>query len=282
LANILLLVKNWMTIPAGKPSVTGDISCLMSLDAPIHPFAYRTHAHSLGSVITGYVYNSDTNVYKEIAKGSPQWPQAFYPMKEDVVVKSGEYLIARCTYNTTQITQGVRIGMTAGDEMCNLYIMYYTTRENSRYRMCMSDSYPTLSKNLPRSSKEPPPYNAMLEQKAKSHVKSKDLGEVTDDDNDSQKRTGRRKGDLDRPVGNEAAVDTGEKIYEIKMPGALPDKNDDYLCSAFSIKNMTRGAKGKTIHVTAFNAEATASKAHHLILQKCKQPYKVEGQIWYA
>ena len=61
-----------------------------------------------------------------------------------------------------------------------------------------------------------------------------------------------------------------ERHFEIRMPGARPTKHDDYLCSAFSIKNMTRGNAGgnqKKVYVTAFNAEATASKAHHLILQ---------------
>ena len=55
--------------------------------------------------------------------------------------------------------------------------------------------------------------------------------------------------------------------FEIRMPGARPTKHDDYLCSAFSIKKMTQGTGGKKVYVTAFNAEATASKAHHLILQ---------------
>ena len=89
------MAKNWMTIPPGKETVTGDMSCLMKLGSPIHPFAFRTHAHSLGSVITGYRYRADTEEYTEIAKGSPQWPQAFYPTKGDFEVKSGDYLVAR-------------------------------------------------------------------------------------------------------------------------------------------------------------------------------------------
>ena len=61
----------------------------------------RTHAHSLGSVISGYAFNEKSNEYRQIAKGSPQWPQAFYPMKQLQTVKPGEYLAARCTYNST-------------------------------------------------------------------------------------------------------------------------------------------------------------------------------------
>ena len=32
----------------------------------------------------------------------------------------------RCTYNTTGHATATRIGMTGGDEMCNLYLMFYT------------------------------------------------------------------------------------------------------------------------------------------------------------
>ena len=32
----------------------------------------------------------------------------------------------RCTYNTTGHSTATRIGSTGGDEMCNLYLMFYT------------------------------------------------------------------------------------------------------------------------------------------------------------
>ncbi|KAK6968841.1 alpha-amidating enzyme precursor 2, partial [Biomphalaria glabrata] len=49
-----------------------DISCTFQKEKSIFPFAYRTHAHGLGKVITGYQYNG---TYHEIGKGNPQWPQ---------------------------------------------------------------------------------------------------------------------------------------------------------------------------------------------------------------
>jgi hypothetical protein len=48
-------------------------------------------------VITGYAYNEGRNEYREIARGNPQWPQAFYPMKELQTVKPGEIVTARYT-----------------------------------------------------------------------------------------------------------------------------------------------------------------------------------------
>ena len=290
---MLLMAKNWFKIPPGKPSVTGDISCNMKLDSPIHPFAFRTHAHSLGSVISGYKYNAETKEYTEIAKGSPQWPQAFYPTKGDFEVKSGEYLVARCTYNSTGKDKTVRIGMGSDDEMCNLYLMYYTKKENAKYRKCWSNNFPKIASGAPESSVQPPPHNTMLEDRAKhSHSKSKDLSQTGEEEHHHRKGSGRRKGDLDSPAmepdegvaAQEKALPpppvAKERHFEIRMPGARPTQNDDYLCSAFSIKNLTRGTGKKKVYVTAFNAEATASKAHHLILQKCSIPNKEEGEVY--
>ena len=83
--------------------------------------------------------------YRQIAAGSPQWPQAFYPMKKINTVQPGEVVTARytlpssllflvifflhgsrCSYNSTGVNHETHIGGTAGDEMCNLYIMYFT------------------------------------------------------------------------------------------------------------------------------------------------------------
>ena len=43
-----------------------------------------------GKVITGYLYNDS---YHLIGKGNPQWPQAFYPVKDDLVIKPGDKLV---------------------------------------------------------------------------------------------------------------------------------------------------------------------------------------------
>ena len=37
-----------------------------------------------------------------------------------------ESFFSRCTYNTTEHSTPTRIGSTGGDEMCNLYLMFYT------------------------------------------------------------------------------------------------------------------------------------------------------------
>ncbi|KAI8733807.1 alpha-amidating enzyme precursor 2, partial [Biomphalaria glabrata] len=66
-----------------------DISCTFRMDKSIFPFAYRTHSHGLGRVITGYQHNGS---YHKIGKGNPQWPQAFYPVNDIIEVKPGDAL----------------------------------------------------------------------------------------------------------------------------------------------------------------------------------------------
>ena len=71
-------------------------------------FAFRTHAHKHGTVITGYQVRNGKIL--EIARGDPQKPQMFYPMKKYVVVDNGDYIHARCTFNTTMENRLIRIG----------------------------------------------------------------------------------------------------------------------------------------------------------------------------
>ena len=121
------MLRSYLNIPANTPAVHGDVNCRVPSPVPLHLFAYRTHAHALSPVITGYVYNEAGHQYREIARGSPQWPQAFYPMKQVQTVRPGDdILAARCTYNSTGVDHATNIGATAGDEMCNLYIMFFS------------------------------------------------------------------------------------------------------------------------------------------------------------
>ena len=55
--------------------------------------------------------------------------------------------------------------MTSGDEMCNLYIMYYTDRnKGTESAFCAQEMYPDITANLPLDSDEPLPSNPMLEE----------------------------------------------------------------------------------------------------------------------
>ena len=60
-----------------------------------------------------------------MAKGDPQWPQAFYPTDNVIDIKDGDTLLGMCTYHNDE-NKYVYAGPTHKDEMCNIYIMYYT------------------------------------------------------------------------------------------------------------------------------------------------------------
>ena len=108
-AGIFLLLRTYLNIPAGESKVHGDVNC--RVPKTIHPFAFRTHAHQWGSVIKGYKYSQESDEIEEIAAGNPQWPQQFYPIKKQVTVNEGEYLLARCTFNNSDGSRDIHIGM---------------------------------------------------------------------------------------------------------------------------------------------------------------------------
>ncbi|XP_055861312.1 probable peptidyl-glycine alpha-amidating monooxygenase pamn-1 [Biomphalaria glabrata] len=81
--------------------------CRFSKEKSIFPFAYKPHAHGLARDITGYQYNGS---YHEIDKGHPQWPQTFYPVTNKIEVKNGDYLLGRCTYDSTSMDCPVNVG----------------------------------------------------------------------------------------------------------------------------------------------------------------------------
>ena len=52
----------------------------------------------------------------ELARGNPQWPQAFYPLKRVIEIHQGDYVHARCTFDSTGRNRTTRIGEAAGSK----------------------------------------------------------------------------------------------------------------------------------------------------------------------
>lgn len=122
LAGVLLMATNGRIKP--KSQEFFDSACILDDDIPIHPFAFRTHTHKLGKVVSGYSVDGQ-NEWHLIGKGNPQLPQMFYQVQDkSLTIQPGDKLMARCyMYNFQNHT--VYIGPTGNDEMCNFYIMYY-------------------------------------------------------------------------------------------------------------------------------------------------------------
>lgn len=65
-------------------------------------------------------------------------------------------------------------GSTSGDEMCNLYLMYYTDRDlGSESGGCWQEMFPELTRHLPHDSDTPLPPNPLLEEHAHGENKHK-------------------------------------------------------------------------------------------------------------
>ncbi|KAH9424997.1 hypothetical protein DERP_009222 [Dermatophagoides pteronyssinus] len=123
-----------------------DSACRMNENIIIHPFAFRTHTHKLGKVVTGYRIDRNNNhQWQLIGKGNPQLPQMFYPIHEKISIRPGDMVVARCTMYNNQ-SHPVQIGSTGDDEMCNFYIMYYVERmdHNLKKKICFTVGPPNF------------------------------------------------------------------------------------------------------------------------------------------
>ncbi|KAI3362550.1 hypothetical protein L3Q82_012256 [Scortum barcoo] len=153
IAGIYLLMSEDTVIPPGKRVTNADIACDYS-SYPIYPFAFRTHTHHLGKVVSGYRIRDGK--WTLIGRQSPQLPQAFYPVNKEVNVKYGDTIAARCVFTGEGQTSKTYIGGTSGDEMCNFYIMYYMdSRHAIPFMNCMDTGVKELFQHIPDEANVP-------------------------------------------------------------------------------------------------------------------------------
>jgi peptidylglycine monooxygenase len=122
-----------------------ETACHINDARHIHPFAFRTHTHSLGKVVSGWKV-TDKKDWNLIGKRSPQLPQMFYPVADsEMTLTKGDIVAARCTMVNPN-DHDVHIGTTGKDEMCNFYIMYWVKgKEPLDQRVCFSPGPPWWS-----------------------------------------------------------------------------------------------------------------------------------------
>lgn len=168
-----------------KPKAHVDMNCRLNRE-PIVVFAYRVHAHELGRVVSGYKFSPNTRNWTLLAKGNPQWPQAFFPMPS-IKIESEDVIHGRCTYDSRSRAHATKMGPSAGDEMCNLYLMYFTKNkllitslktfpddnyingDRSKFRDTCEDKEVNderFLKTLPPGNDEPLPRNELMEEQA--------------------------------------------------------------------------------------------------------------------
>ncbi|KAF6039893.1 PAM [Bugula neritina] len=167
---IFLMAADFGHIPPKKTAAHLDVSCYFKSSKTIHPFAFRTHAHSLSTVISAYKRPAGhpQAKWEELGKGNPQWPQAFYPMKTKHTIQYNDIVVARCVYNSTSRDTDTHVGSKHTDEMCNFYMMYYTKGE-AEYLQCGGNRIPSQARDMPDSSFELLPPNPKLDEQASGH-----------------------------------------------------------------------------------------------------------------
>ncbi|KAM7393431.1 hypothetical protein PAMA_008197 [Pampus argenteus] len=164
IAGIYLLMSVDTIILPGKRVTNADVSCDYTSHL-IYPFAFRTHTHHLGKVVSGYRIRNGK--WSLIGRQSPQLPQAFYPVNKDVNMKYGDTIAARCVFTGEGRTSKTYIGGTSNDEMCNFYIMYYMDSKHAiPYMNCMETGSKELFEHIPAEANVPitvsPGLNSMM------------------------------------------------------------------------------------------------------------------------
>ncbi|XP_040581267.1 peptidylglycine alpha-hydroxylating monooxygenase [Lepeophtheirus salmonis] len=125
-----------------------ETSCEVRDDREIHPFAFRTHTHGLGRIVSGWKVSPYQNwTWSLIGKRSPQDPQMFYSVEDkNLIITADDIVAARCTMVNDRDWE-VHVGATNEDEMCNFYIMYWIKGNGGPVRpnSCFSQGPPHWS-----------------------------------------------------------------------------------------------------------------------------------------
>jgi hypothetical protein len=113
-------------------------------------FAFRVHSHVHADVNAAYRVRGGKE-WTELAIGDPQWPQAFYPTKSAHELKQGDMLVGACTYHNFE-HEWVFVGPTHQEEMCIVYLMYYTENVNGTMYECFGSVDGELEAKMPYSA----------------------------------------------------------------------------------------------------------------------------------
>jgi hypothetical protein len=118
-------------------------------------YAIRYHAHLYGIALAAYRVRGGVD-WTELGIGDPQWPQTFYPTKSVFELKEGDMLVGMCTYRNDG-DRLVQVGQRHIDEMCNIFLMYYTSNRSGARVKCIGSEDPKLEANIPDSASVRPP-----------------------------------------------------------------------------------------------------------------------------
>ncbi|KAK6051713.1 copper type II ascorbate-dependent monooxygenase domain protein [Cooperia oncophora] len=107
-----------------------NMSCEYDQTTELHPFAFRTHTHAMGRVVSAYYKHEGQ--WTKIGARNPQWPQLFEMIPTNPVIRKGDLMAATCRFDSHDKTKPVAMGSMGINEMCNFYMMFYwdASKEN--------------------------------------------------------------------------------------------------------------------------------------------------------
>uniref|UniRef100_A0A1I7S7E0 Peptidylglycine monooxygenase n=2 Tax=Bursaphelenchus xylophilus TaxID=6326 RepID=A0A1I7S7E0_BURXY len=127
LAAVYLFVSG-EAIPPRRDVALNNISCTYDGDAELTPFAFRTHTHQMGRVVSAYFKRSGQ--WTQIGKRNPQWPQLFQKIDKKIVIKKGDFMAATCRFDSHDKAEFTPMGSMGTAEMCNFYMMFYRSADS--------------------------------------------------------------------------------------------------------------------------------------------------------
>lgn len=137
-AGIIQNVGAGFTIPPKTRETHVNLECTYKGQETLNVFAYRAHAHYLGREIIGV--RTRKGAKTTIAKRSAQLPQTFFIMPDTMTVKRGDKVWTDCAFDSSERNVVTRVGSRSKDEMCNLYLMFYTTTPSQTTKLCIGNN----------------------------------------------------------------------------------------------------------------------------------------------
>ncbi|CAJ0571481.1 unnamed protein product, partial [Mesorhabditis spiculigera] len=122
LSAVMLFVAGY-PIPPKMPQFQSNMSCPYEGETELHPFAFRTHTHAMGKLVSGFFKHG--NEWTKIGKRNPQWPQLFEKIDHPLTIRKGDVMAATCRFDSTKMNETTPMGHMGTQEMCNFYMMFY-------------------------------------------------------------------------------------------------------------------------------------------------------------
>ncbi|GMR53354.1 hypothetical protein PMAYCL1PPCAC_23549 [Pristionchus mayeri] len=167
LAAVYLLFSR-LPIPPGQPAFQNNMSCTYPSRTVLHPFAFRTHTHKMGRLVSAFYKRNGQ--WTMVGKRNPQWPQLFEDISRPLEIHQGDFIAGSCRFDSSDTTKVTPMGSMGSNEMCNFYMMvYYKASDENPFpygAYCSQQSEPHSFDDYPKEGTELLPPRPELEHHA--------------------------------------------------------------------------------------------------------------------